>query len=285
MITQNDQLIVPSFYLFIDDTITRFGQAYHDDTQVFTYSDTNDRPQGFLSYFSEDRQFLTNKEDVPNYVWINGVKVYQNFDEEQKLLIDYDKGRILVSDNVGTSATISGDFPTKEVNIYLTNQTQEQLLINSEFNVSGDAYLKTTGGMGERRYTIPAVFLSNNSSDNKPFAFGGMEDSSYQITATIISDNLYEAEATSSLLRDCSSRSFKKIPFEAFPYGAFGSLKSHPYTYTGLVNSSGYDCVFIEKAKSYRYSDSLASKISKDLYISAVEFTISDPRMPRSQFS
>lgn len=284
MKTQYDQKLIPSFYLWLEDSLLTYGQAYLSDTQTFHYAETNDRPYGYLSYFSEDRQFVAMGEDVPNYVTINGSQVTQNITGTTKLVIDYNKGRVLVSENVGTSATISGDFDKKEVNIYLTNETQEDFIVNSEFYVSGQPYLEVVGQMGKRRYTLPAIFITNDNSTNTPFAMGGLETTNHRINVTIMSDSLYEVEAVGSLFRDCARRCFKQIPYESFPYGRWGALKYYPYTYTGLTAASGSDPVFVENVNVYRFSDSAKSKLPKDLHIRVAEFDVSNARFPRSQF-
>lgn len=284
MKAQYDQILMPSFYLWLEDTLIRHGEAYREDSQIFHYAATNDRPQGYLSYFSDDRQFVANGSGVANYVTINGSQVTQNTTGTTKLVIDYDKGRVLVSSNVGTSATISGDFDKKEVNTYFLKNSEEDLIVNSEFVVSGESYLKVKDSMGESRYTLPAIFITNKRSENKPMALGGMDWSQNSIHAVIMAESMYEAEATASLLRDCARRSFKLIPYEAFPYGNFGTLKYHPYTYTGIASESGYGCVSVDRVSVYGFSDTAKSKLPKDLQVKFVEFDVSSGRMPRSQF-
>jgi hypothetical protein len=284
MKTQYDQILVSSFYLWLEDTLIRHGEAFRADTQTFTYAQTNDRPQGYVSYFSAGRQFVANGADVPNYVSINGNTVSQNTTGTTKLLIDYDKGRVLVSSNVGTSATITGGFAKKEINTYLINDTQDNLIINSEFVVGGEPYLKTTNAMGEARYTLPAVFITNENSSNDPYAIGGLDNTKNRISTMIVATSMYDAEACSSLFRDCARRSFKQIPYEAFPYGRWGTLKSHPYTYTGLASESGYGCVSVDGVNVYRFSDVVKSKLPRDLQVRFAEFDVSSARMSRSQF-
>ena len=139
--------------------------------------------------------------------------------------------------------------------------------------------------MGQNRYTLPALFLSKDSSSNSPFALGGMDETKHLIRGILITDNLYEADATTSLLRDSARRTFKMIPYENYPYGRYSAVKSYPYTYTGLSAEYGENCVFVDEVDAYRLTDLGKSKISADLNINFVDFRLSMPRMPRTQFS
>ena len=281
---QYDQSLIPSFYLWLEDTLITYGEAYVQENQNFLYADSTDIPNGYYSYFSSDRQFVGMGEDVPNYVSISGSQVSQNITGTTKLIIDYNKGRVLVSENVGKTATITGDFKRKEINTYLTTETHEDFIVNSEFTVSGDPYLNVVSEMGTRRYTLPAVFIANDTSTNEPFAMGGLDKTNHRINVTIMSDSLYDVESVSALFRDSARRAFKQIPYVSFPYGRWGTLKTHPYTYTGLIAASGTNGVEVERVNVYRFSDSAKSKLPKDLHIRVAEFDVSNVRNPRSQF-
>jgi len=274
-----------SLFLWVDDTLVRHGEGYRDSVQIFEYADTRDRPAGFLSYFSDDRQFVAEGENEPNSVFINGTEVEQNLTGSPKLLIDNKQGRVLVSSDVGTSAEISGNFRTKEINTYMVDETEEDLIVNSEFTSSGESYLTIAGKNGQNRYTLPALFLSKTDSTNKPFALGGMDDTRTNVRGILMSENLYEADATTSILRDCARRVFKLIPYENYPYGRYSAVIDHPYTYTGLSDEYGESVVFVDEVNAYKLTDLGKSKLSQDLHVNFIDFELSTPRVPRSQFN
>ena len=185
---QFDQKLLSSFYLWFDDRVTRYGEAAETGiNQQFYYSDLSvDVPLNQVAYYSPDRQFVANGEEVPSGVYISGGSfgssysfVNQNGDDNTGLLIDFDKGRVILKSGVGSTLAISGDFDRKTVNCYITNETEEELLFNTDFLLAEDnqdTFLQSITGLGSPNYTVPAAFLSYNSSINKPFALGGMQD-------------------------------------------------------------------------------------------------------------
>ena len=60
------------------------------------------------------------------------VEVSQNGNDATGLLIDFDKGRVILKNEMGSSLTISGNFDRKTVNSYITNESEEELLRRQE---------------------------------------------------------------------------------------------------------------------------------------------------------
>ena len=48
-------------------------------------------------------------------------------------MIDHDQGRVILNSTVGTTLSISGDFARKTMNTYITNESEEELLLNTDF--------------------------------------------------------------------------------------------------------------------------------------------------------
>ena len=196
------------------------------------------------------------------------------------LIIDFDIGRILTKD-VPLDSNISGLFSRKEVNVYLTDQSEEDILINTNFDVSGNNYWKDSGEIDLIRYTLPAVFISSENSINEPFALGGMDNTLQRLRAVVITEDSYQLDAVLSVFRDSSKRAFKLISYEDFPFNQYWNLNEFPYTYTGHANQYGGEHVFIERVMASKLTDRANSKISDNLMVGFLDFELGMARHPR----
>ena len=297
---QFDHKVLSSFYLWFDDRLTRYGEATQTGiNQQFYYSSLNvDIPTNQVAYYSPDRQFVANGTGVPSGVYISGGPfgasyslVNQNGDDPTGLLIDFDQGRVVMKSGVGAALAISGDFDRKTINTYITNETEEELLFNTDFLLAAqndETFLQSVTGLGAANYTVPAAFLSYNSSLNKPFAFGGMQDTRSNIRALIIVNDNFSLDGALSLFRDSTETCVPLIDFSDFPFGEYFHIKSPPYTYSGLYASKmdeGAPYGFIEKVSSSKMYDTAgaATTIPQNMRIGFIDFTISTPRLPKSE--
>ena len=259
---QFDHKVLSSFYLWFDDRITRYGEAVETGiNQQFYYSNLNvDIPSNQVAYYSPDRQLVANGTGVPSGVYISGGAfgssyswVDQGGDTNTGLLIDFDKGRVILKSEVGTTLAISGDFERKTMNCYITNESEEELLFNTDFLLSAEedeTFLQSVTGLGTPNYTVPASFLSYNSSNNVPFALGGMQDTKSHIRALVIANDNFSLDGMLSLFRDSTETCVPLVDFANFPFGEYFHIKNPPYTYTGIYsqimdNNGNY--AFIEK--------------------------------------
>ena len=111
MRAQFDQKLLSSFYLWFDDRIVRYGEARETGiSQNFYYSENSvDLPANKIAYYSPDRQFVSDGNEVPQGVYIKGggfgssyKYVPQQPDSATGLIIDHDQGRVILNSSVGT---------------------------------------------------------------------------------------------------------------------------------------------------------------------------------------
>ena len=297
---QFDHKVLSSFYLWFDDRLTRYGEATQTGiTQEFYYSSLNiDVPTNQVAYYSPDRQLVANGSGVPSGVYISGgafgssyTFVDQSGDSPTGLLIDFDKGRVIMKSGVGTGLAISGDFDRKTINCYITNETEEELLFNTDFVLADqddETFLQNVTGLGAPNYTVPAAFLSYNSSINKPFAFGGMQDTRNEVRALIIVNDNFSLDGALSLFRDSTETCVPLVDFGEFPFGEYFHIKTPPYTYSGLYQSkmdAGGAYAFIEKVSCSKMYDTAgaATTIPQNMRIGFIDFTLSTPRLPKAE--
>lgn len=294
---QFDHKVLSSFYLWFDDKVTRVAQAQETgiNQQFYYSSDAVDVPANQIAYYSPDRQFVSNGDDVPSGVYVKGGSFGSTytFVEQQPntatgLMIDHDQGRVIFNSDVGTTLEVSGDFSRKTLNTYITNESEEELLLNTDFLLSDQddsTFLQSINGLGSLNYTLPAAFLSYNSSSNQPFALGGMQDTKSNIRAVVIANDNFSLDATLSLFRDLTETCVPIIEFEDFPYGEYFHIKNPPYNYETLYDERLNDGnhIFIEKVNSSKLLDTASSamNIAKNMRIGFVDFYLSTPRFPK----
>jgi len=162
------------------------------------------------------------------------------------------------------------------------------LLLRDIANLRNTQYLSYQGsinGLGSLNYTLPAAFLSYNSSANQPFALGGMQDTRSNIRAVVIANDNFSLDATLSLFRDSTESCIPIIEFEDFPYGEYFHIKNPPYNYETLYDSKigNGNHMFVEKVNSSKLLDtaSSATNIAKNMRIGFIDFYISTPRFPK----
>ena len=288
MKVQFDHELQSSFYLWFDDRVTRVMSGINPDVPMTFeyYADTNDTPDAFDTYYSPYRQLLANGANVPSGVYINGSLQNQNTtDAGQYLLIDYNQGRVILDPNqYGSNLTISGDFSTKDFNVYMTNETEEELLIENTFILSSDSktQLEKAGDLNIDHYVVPAVFITSSTSENKPFAFGGMDQTIINMRTVVMADSNYGLDAMLSHFRDTKNTMVCNLSYSDFPFGEYFHIKNPPYTYTGLINGKSKH-IWIQDVKTSKlYDRNSVLKLSKGIKVGFIDFSLNIVRSPRS---
>jgi len=297
---QFDHLLQSSFYLWFDDRLTRTAQAYTQpaDGQSFDVVVRGedggglDLPVNYDAYYCADRQLVANGISEPSGVYVDSV-FQEQATSPYNLIIDHNEGRLLApavsqgGQDLSTK-TISGHFKRKEINVYITNETEEQLLLQNDFILSDIAgeptYLQQQAELGDKKYSLPAAFISLNSSSNEPWAIGGVDDTRTVIRVVVITDSNYSLDAVLSLFRDAQKTKFELVEFEDFPFGEFFRVKEFPYSYPEFIKNKTKNRfpAFIERVLVSKLFDRSGTQIPQGLRIGFMDFEISSIRKPRS---
>lgn len=298
MKAQFDQKLLSSFFLWFDDRVVRYGEAVEPNiSQTFYYSENSvDLEPDRIAYYSPDRQFVSIGNDVPDGVYIKGgdfgtdyVFVEQQPNTDIGLMIDNDQGRVILNATMGTDLSISGNFSRKTLNTYITNESEEELLLNTDFLLADQddqTFLESIQGFSSLNYTLPAAFISYNSSNNVPFAFGGLQDTRSNIRAVVIANDNYVLDSALSLFRDSTETCVPILDYAEFPYGEHFHLKKYPYLYETIYQQKmdvGAQYAFIEKINVSKLYDTSSSALNlpRNMRIGFIDFTLSTPRMPK----
>lgn len=291
MITQFDHTLVSSFYLWFENhLIGDKMKAYNTGiANSYEYMDAYDVPAEYYAYQGGFRQLVADHSvDVPNSgVFVGGTFVTGN-SSLSNVLTDYNNGRIMVPTASGKALTITSVSTVKEINTYLSNDDDEQILLHGDFIEAGSTepyFISKPAKLDEKTYFLPACFVSLATSENKEFAFGGEEDTSVRIRVMVLANDNYTLDSVLSSFRDTVRETVVLVPYEQFPYGNCFSLKSFPYRYAALRDAQPENSATraaITKVSSSKVTGGAAKeRLNKKFLIGFLEFDLSTFRFPR----
>lgn len=282
--------LVSGFYLWLEYVLLDKLEAYYPEVQnKFKFLEkTRFASEDYSCYQGICRQ-IPAENSLSNS--LSGFYVNSNFvpiDNDSGIFLDYDNGRVFTPKNLGENLNITGSFPMKEINTYLSYDREEDLLLHSDF-VSleeNESWLfSKEKKLNLNTYLLPACFILFDRQENKPFAFGGMEDSQTVIKVIVVTQDQFALQSVLSRLADSARSSFPLVPINSFPYGKNSFLKNYPYSYETLVEeikSEENQCAFIEDVQTYMLKGDLKNQVAKKtLSIGFAEFNLSSHRFPR----
>ena len=293
MKAQFDQNILSSFYLWFENQLLgSSAKAYKINLDnAFTSGSFPDVPPSHVAFQGKYRSLVgEHNVDNPNSGFFLGSSfITGNYDENGGVFTDYENGSLIFPQASGAeigSTALTANSTVKEVITYITNDTDAQIIIHSDFKDSATElpyqYSKT-GEFDETTYFLPACFISVASSDNTEFSFGGEEDTRTRMRVMVLSFDNYTLDSVLSLFRDTVRKDITHIPYEDFPYGFSFSLKDFPYSYDSLVDaqSSPTKSHIQEVSVSKIVSERIRENLNKNISIGYIDFELCTYRFPR----
>lgn len=293
MKAQFDQNVLSSFYLWFENRLLgSSAKAYQINLDnAFTSGSFSDVPDTHIAFQGKYRSLVgEHNVDNPNSGFFLGSDfITGNYDKNGGVFTDYENGRLIFPQASGAeigSTALTANSTVKEVNTYITNDTDAQIILHSDFKDSATElpyqYGKT-GEFDETTYFLPACFISVASSDNTEFSFGGEEDTRTRMRVMVLSFDNYTLDSVLSLFRDTVRRDITHIPYEDFPYGFSFSLKDFPYSYDNLVASQSNPTKshIQEVSVSKIVSERIRENLNKNISIGYIDFELCTYRFPR----
>jgi hypothetical protein len=283
MIEQFQHIASNSFILWFDNYLLKKGQAYSNKTGKF-YHYSDDRVDSvYRTFGSPYKQWVTDSSiagaTIPNGVWINNTFTSR----DNSLILDFDNGRALTS-GVAASANITGSFAVKDFNVYFTNETEDNLIIDKKFNSNPRYYSAPENYIEPYDYAVPAIFVSSESMQNAPFAFGGEDTTKIMMKAVIFAENSYQLDGVLSIFADSINEVVTNIPFTGNPQTEFGDIKNGYYSYEDLKNQyrDTRQIFFLEDVVASKLNDKGKRTVANDLHVGFLDFELSQQRYPRA---
>jgi hypothetical protein len=266
--------LTTSFFLWFDNFLLKKGEAFSNKTGSFYYYSDPLIDSTYTSYGSPYKQWVTDSSiagaNIPTGVYINGGLSGRN----DGVVIDFNNGRTLVSGSA-TDSTITGEFAVKDFSVYLTNDTEDDLIVENKYVVNSRLPSGPETYIAPYDDVVPAVFLSTSISENKPFAFGGMEDTVVHANAVVLAEDTYQLDGVLSIFMDSVNETFAEIPMSGYPITELGDLKDSEYYYTGTTAGyAGTQEFIVDKVRVSKLSDRTRRTLANELYIGFVDFDL-----------
>lgn len=274
--------LTTSFMLWADNFITDKADAFQNYTSPLYPMGTDDQlGDGFVTYSSPHKQWVFDESiddvQIPSGIYNNGTFMDRG---DNGLIIDFDDGRVILDASFGNNnTTLSGSYSVKEFNWYITNQTEEQLIVDSKFDSNG-RFKQELSGIAPHKQVVPAIFVNPELVENEPFAFGGEDKTSTSIRCVVFAENTYQLDGAMSVFADSKNEVFQKVEFSDYPLTEYGDTTG--FNYSTLINSKRRDLFHVEDVRCSKLSDRVSKNIDPSLFVGFVDFEITNLRFPRS---
>lgn len=282
--------LITSFALWLDHTILSRGAAYQNIESTFYHQNDDRLDPDFVSFASPHKQWVTDSSidgaEIIKGIYLDGFFVEKN---NKGIRYDYNNGRVLLPRNIANaSSNIEGIYSVKDFNVYITDQTEEELLIETKFDKNSRFDQNISGGVKPYDQVVPAIFVSYEQGYNDPLAFGGEDITRSFIRCVVFAENSFQLDGLFSILKDLNSTIISNVGFNEHPLNEFGDLKYGMYDYTDLadryydVKNSG-SAIHIEKINVSKLNDKVARKTHPGLYMGFIDIELNAYRFPRAE--
>ena len=126
--------IVNSFFLWYDNFLMRKSDAYKTyTTKLYNYEDAR-LGGGKVVYGSPYKQWVFDR-NVTGAIIPSGLTINGNFvaTGTSGLMFDFDNGRAIFNSGVAKTLNITGTYTVKEINSYITDQPEDDLIIEGKY--------------------------------------------------------------------------------------------------------------------------------------------------------
>lgn len=277
--------VINSFFLWFDNFAMKKGDAYATYTTKL-YPMTDDRLGGSrVSYSSPYKQWAYDKSitglTIPSGLTVNGTFLPTG---TSGMTFDFDNGRVIFNSGVSKTLDITGTYSVKELNTYITDQPEDNLIIENKFELNS-RFTVTESGIASYNPVTPAVFASIESTHNTPFAFGGEDETLCNVKVVAFCESLYQLDGMLSIFADSFNECFSLVPMTKHPLGEFGAIKTglYPTGYNYNVVSTQYNSnrLFISHVETSKIRDNVLRELNPTLHIGFLDFEIKAFRYPR----
>ncbi len=286
MKTSFNTVTLLSTYCWLDNYILQKGQAYINNTSRLYYQSDSRLGTGYVTYAAPFKSFVWDS-GVSGAQIINSVSgSIGTMSRGTGMKVDFVNGRVIMDASVGKTAIISGSYAFKELNVYFTNQTQEQMVFSDKYYLNSRFGNELPTGAPPNNWdprlkaynmVTPCIFVTIAHTENEPFAFGGTYCTKAAVTLNVLAENSSQLEGVLSLLADAKDVIFPQIETSQWPLNAYGDYKSG-YNYQTILqnNCAGNNQYWITDVRTSKVSD--YAKIDESIMLGVIDLSIEKVR-------
>lgn len=270
-----DHTALESFRLWTDNVLLRENEAYYNYSGGL-YHIENPIISNFETYASPFAQWVYDQSvsgaNIPTGVFVNGVFTPR---DTNGLKLDYNHGRCYFTSG---QSNVTSSFARKEINTYVTSKDEVELLFETVWT-SDSEYPVQKSGIPYNKDIYPAIFIKYYGTENEPYAFGGMDETSFKYRSVILAKSAYQLDGLMGIFRDTQARTIPLFSAANLPFNYYGDLKSGNFNFTGeAVNCSK---MYIDKVICSRLSESVNKQMNRGVHGGYIDFQIQIHRHPR----
>lgn len=277
--------VLTSFMLWFDNHLLTKGEAYSNKTGTLYYFDDSRLPSSYKVYASPYKQWVTDSS-VTGSTDPTIPTGFMGSGRNDGVIFDFENGRIIDTSNTfGESGTITGTFAVKDFNVYVSDETEEDLILESKF-ILNSRYNDSETGIKPYDKVVPAIFVNTEGVQNVPYAFGGEDETRTSVKAVVLAENNYQLDGVLSIFSDATKSFVTPVPFSGHPSTEYGDLKTdftgNGFYYTGLIEA-------YSTLNPYYIEDVIVSKLSErekpqqlgEVKVGFIDFDLRQARFPR----
>ena len=270
--------LTTSFFLWFDNFLLKKGEAFSNKTGEFFYYDDPRVDTTYKTYGSPYKQWVTDSS-ITGATMPTGIYIGSSFSgRNDGVVLDFENGRALVSGN-NTGLSITGQFSVKDFNVYMTNDTEEDLVVENKYTVNSRLPSGPYTYIQPYDDVVPAVFISSSDASNTAFALGGMQDTKVNMKAVILAEDTYQLDGVLSIFMDSIDECITPIPMTGYPITELGDLKDDSYSYTKAEDGySGVIKFYVDDVRTSKLTDRDRKSLAHDLYIGFIDFDVQQYR-------
>lgn len=274
--------LLESFSLWFDYTLLSKGSAFQNISTPLYYAQDDRVPDGFVTYASPFKQWVADSS-VPGAIVPTGISGSAGvIGRSDGAMLDFDNGRVWLPDTMGPDLATSGTYSIKDFNTYVVGSEEQKIIFEGNYQMNSRyGTMAPETGINPYGYAAPACFIMNINSDNKPFAFGGEQDTKNKMRVIIAADSIWHLDGCVSLFRDLTEVAIPLISLKDSPFNEYGDLKSGVYNYAALAQANASRYFFLEKVSAVKLTTAANSKINPNLRFGIIDFYLSDIRFPK----
>ena len=273
--------VTTSFVMWLDYHLPNFTEAFSNKSGKYYYQDDPTLDSDYYAYASPYKQWvydsgITNT-DIPTSISGSRGTLYTR---ESGVKFDFENGRVLLpTADFPTTGSFSGSFSVKDFNLYLTNETEEHLIIENKYEANS-RFSQNESGIKPYDPVVPCIFILSNEGKNTPFAFGGEDLTRMYYRLVVFAENLYQLDGALSALNDCHERCFNDVGYSVYPMNEYGDLKESGFSYSDAVKGNT-DFICIDKVFTSKISKDVSRKNNPSLFLGFVDMELIKARFPR----